>query len=100
MKFRPGDITDIAKDDANYKPEKSRTAVASIKPPKSSAVHSCWFCAKPGRSLLKCSVCRKARYCGETCQWEDWGRHRKICKSREKRREGKRKRIVDSDEVD
>ena len=80
--------------------ERSTTIDLSTKSSKPVSVYSCWFCAKPGRSLHKCSVCRKARYCGETCQLEDWGRHRKICRSREKRREGKRKRIVDSDEVD
>ena len=61
-------------------------------------VYSCWFCAKPGVSLQKCSVCRRARYCGETCQWGDWGRHRERCRGRGER--GNKRKTLGSDEVD
>jgi len=74
------------------------------KPP---TVFSCWMCAKPGKGMLKCSVCRKARYCGETCQWEDWGRHKKMCRVEGEKREEKEKRkkrrstiIEEENEVD
>ena len=32
-----------------------------------------------GRKLLKCRGCLMARYCDETCQAEDWARHRGYC---------------------
>ena len=76
-----------------------------------SAAHICWTCHLPGSSLLKCSGCKKARYCGETCYREDWGRHREWCGKRRERREqrrgdmwgGKSERLVvigERDEVD
>jgi len=64
----------------------------SSKVTKVPTVFSCWMCKKPGKGMLKCSVCRKARYCGETCQWEDWGRHRKFCKIEGMKREEREKR--------
>lgn len=64
----------------------------SSKATKVPTVFSCWMCKKPGKGMLKCSVCRKARYCGETCQWEDWGRHRKFCKIEGMKREEREKR--------
>ena len=64
---------------------------ASTNGSKSSIIHSCWSCNKPGQSLLKCSVCRKARYCGEPCQGEDWGRHREWCRRRGEIRKLKKK---------
>ena len=43
----------------------------------------CWNCHASatdlGARLLKCSSCRKARYCDPECQQEDWGRHRQFC---------------------
>ena len=32
-----------------------------------------------GSKLLKCRGCLLARYCDETCQSEDWQRHRGYC---------------------
>ena len=52
----------------------------------------CWTCGITASSLLKCSGCRKARYCGESCQREDWGRHKDWCGKRKEVRE-KRRRI-------
>ena len=80
--------------------ERSTTIDVSTKQSKPVSVYSCWFCAKPGRSLHKCSVCRKARYCGETCQWEDWWRHRKRCRSRGERREEKREQKKSRDSME
>ena len=79
---------------------------------KAPSIHSCWSCNQPGESLLMCSACRKARYCGEPCQWEDWGRHGEWCrrkgkmKSKEKRNQRKSINTVaemkpfEGDEVD
>ena len=30
--------------------------------------------------LMKCSKCRRARYCSAACQLADWPRHKKACK--------------------
>jgi hypothetical protein len=74
------------------------------KDPKSIAVSQvqsddriCWKCGITASSLLKCSGCRKARYCGESCQREDWGKHKDWCGKRKEIRE-KRKRIEKSQE--
>jgi len=37
----------------------------------------CWNCQNIGQYL--CSGCRKARYCEEKCQWEDWDSHKEYC---------------------
>jgi len=63
-------------------------------------VFSCWMCNKPSKSMLKCSVCRKARYCGETCQWKDWGRHKKICKDTAEKRQQKEKKKQKKSNID
>ena len=69
------------------------------KDPKSNAVSGvesdvriCWTCGIPACSLLKCSGCRKARYCGETCQMEHWGRYKDWCGERKERREKRRRK--------
>ena len=54
----------------------------------------CWTCGNPGGSLLRCSGCRKARYCGEACYREDWGRHREWCGKRRERREKRRRKEI------
>ena len=52
----------------------------------------CWFCHLPGSYLLKCSGCKKARYCGETCYREDWERHREWCRKKGEKREQRREK--------
>jgi len=37
----------------------------------------CWMCSRSAKSL--CTGCRKARYCGEKCQGEDWEMHKEYC---------------------
>ena len=83
--------------------KKSKAAsAASVRSSNPSSVHSCWSCAQTGISLSLCSVCRKARYCGETCQLEDWGRHKRRCRSRGERKKSVKSLVeIDrSDEVD
>ena len=39
----------------------------------------CWFCAsqaKENSSLMSCSNCKMAKYCGRNCQKSDWKRHK------------------------
>eukprot|EP00879_Flechtneria_rotunda_P025373 GHRR01026960.1.p1 GENE.GHRR01026960.1~~GHRR01026960.1.p1 ORF type:complete len:375 (+),score=144.68 GHRR01026960.1:95-1219(+) len=48
-----------------------------------SALQRCDFCHKdPGKQelLLRCSRCRKARYCSRTCQKQAWPQHKHDCK--------------------
>ena len=62
------------------------THKSSVIHSKSSSAHVCWNCHLPGRSLLKCSGCKKARYCGDACYREDWERHREWCGRKGQRR--------------
>merc|ERR1719430_210584 len=38
---------------------------------------SCWQCLNYGK--YKCVGCRKARYCSEECQLENWAGHKEYC---------------------
>jgi len=38
----------------------------------------CYVCCKTG-NLMRCSACKKIRYCGTGCQMEDWDRHENEC---------------------
>jgi len=40
---------------------------------------SCAHCGKPGRALKRCSICKRAWYCGAACQNAAWKRHKKTC---------------------
>ena len=50
---------------------------------KEDPAKKCFKCnaskREDGSKLLKCRGCLVARYCGETCQSEDWSRHRGYC---------------------
>ena len=48
----------------------------------------CWNC-HGWENLLKCSGCKKARYCGVVCQESDWERHGGYCRSRQEKRKMK-----------
>ena len=41
----------------------------------------CNFCKSISKGLLKCSKCKKVRYCGEECQKNDWTTHQNNCKA-------------------
>ena len=45
----------------------------------------CWNCHAQG-TLLKCSGCMKAWYCGQQCQEADWARHGGYCQARMRKR--------------
>lgn len=44
-------------------------------------IHQCDFCKKDFRELLRCSRCKKVRYCSVACQKSDWPNHKKICRA-------------------
>ena len=52
----------------------------------------CWCCLESDTPLLRCGGCMKARYCGQRCQEEDWGRHGAWCRRRERKVEKRRKK--------
>ena len=45
----------------------------------------CWNC-HARENLLKCSGCKRARYCGQRCQEADWERHGGYCEARQRKR--------------
>jgi len=51
-------------------------------------VKICWNCSRPADAtpLLKCKGCRKARYCHDKCQAEDWEVHADYCERKMKKR--------------
>eukprot|EP00092_Neocalanus_flemingeri_P004222 GFUD01004542.1.p1 GENE.GFUD01004542.1~~GFUD01004542.1.p1 ORF type:complete len:360 (-),score=88.50 GFUD01004542.1:151-1080(-) len=74
-----------------------------------SKTRICWTCHLLGSSLLKCSGCKRARYCGETCYREDWERHKEWCWRKREQRENKKRtgwsiarqmEVGEKDEVD
>ena len=64
--------------------------VARDKAMKSGKIRLCWHCLEEEKPQLKCGGCRKARYCGEECQKEDWGRHGDWCRRRGLRKKKQR----------
>jgi hypothetical protein len=40
---------------------------------------SCARCGKQGTALKRCSICKRAWYCGAACQNAAWKRHKKTC---------------------
>ena len=55
----------------------------------SKNIPACWNCGYQSDFLLKCSGCKKARYCGETCYEEGWGKHQEWCNKKVEKRKGK-----------
>ncbi|CAK0873977.1 unnamed protein product [Prorocentrum cordatum] len=43
----------------------------------------CGNCAKEIVKPLRCGVCKKAEYCSQQCQREDWQFHKRVCKKPE-----------------
>lgn len=46
--------------------------------PQASVDVGCAKCGKGGSSM-RCSRCRKVRYCSKQCQRQDWGKHKSTC---------------------
>lgn len=44
--------------------------------------HRCHFCDDREFKNLKCSKCKSVRYCGSSCQKNDWKDHKLICKEK------------------
>jgi len=73
-----------------------------LKNEKEIAVHKsdeekcCWKCLRSAKNvfLYKCAGCRKARYCDDECQEEDWGRHGKYCTTKMNKRAFKEFRSI------
>ena len=76
------------------KPSLATTAAASqIK----ADVKICWNChAKESddMKLLKCGGCKKARYCDQECQGQDWDRHQEPCQQLQERKRNKTSQIT------
>ena len=57
---------------------------------KTSKNKKCWNCHKEESielKLSKCGGCKKAKYCGQVCQKQDWDRHRDQCQKIKRRKE-------------
>jgi len=52
----------------------------------------CWMCSRSAKSL--CTGCRKARYCGEKCQGDDWDMHKEYCHAKMNKRAFKEFRFL------
>jgi len=60
------------KEKNNNHEDETDTVVSRVKKLK-----YCWNCENI--SKYTCSGCRKARYCEEKCQWDDWESHKEYC---------------------
>lgn len=58
-----------------------RQSVADSKK-KELTQYSCCYCGTRKKKLFFCSGCQDVRYCGEVCQRQDWGRHKRECKTK------------------
>jgi hypothetical protein len=69
---------DAIEDSDDEKPSKedSQAKKAKEKP-------HCGNCAKEIVKPLRCGVCKKAEYCSQQCQREDWKFHKRVCKKPE-----------------
>jgi len=63
---------DECKEKNNNPEEKSEAAVSIVR-----KLNFCWNCVNI--SIYTCSGCRKAKYCEEKCQWDDWESHKEFC---------------------
>jgi len=52
----------------------------SVAMPVCSVSHApCHWCQRPGPHALRCSKCRRARFCNPVCQRASWPTHREVC---------------------
>ena len=59
-------------------------------------VKICWNCHREASAeviLLKCGGCKKARYCDQECQGQDWDRHQEHCQQIQERKRNKKSQI-------
>ena len=40
----------------------------------------CWNCSAEIENLKLCAICKISRYCGKTCQKQDWKIHKELHK--------------------
>ena len=74
----------------------SQQMIDSLLPTREADCGSaCMKCCKPDQHLVKCSACRRVKYCGKACQKADWKRHKPVCKILRVYNE-QSKRMVDS----
>merc|ERR1712181_23453 len=64
-------------------------AAAEREDPENS---SCWHCRKCPVELSVCKGCKKARYCDEKCQNEDWAEHEAFCRKRQRRQKRRQRK--------
>ena len=64
-------------DDEKIQPEKKSATEAAVETPH------CHNCHKEVGNPLRCSVCKKASYCSQQCQRDDWRYHKRACKKAE-----------------
>jgi len=41
---------------------------------------ACISCMNPNPHLVRCSACKRAKYCNKTCQKKNWKEHKTVCK--------------------
>ena len=84
-------------DNQNHSNEKKKmnSEVTPSKKPSALTIKEkkCWLCGATS-TLLKCSGCRKARYCGKACQEKDWWRHGDWCNRKKEKREKRKSKVI------
>ena len=76
------------KENLSNKPQQATDAAT-----KKSDSRKCWNChalESEEVRLLKCGGCKKARYCDQACQEQDWDRHQEHCQHLQERKRNKK----------
>ena len=75
----------------------SKTQLSSATQNKTDVkVKLCWNChanESDDVKLLKCGGCKKARYCDQECQAQDWSRHQEHCQPLQERKRNKKSQM-------
>ena len=53
--------------------------VSSVSPPLKEVPELCVACGKTEGKLFTCSKCKAVKYCGVSCQMENWSQHKFAC---------------------